>query len=166
MKREPDLDPVTDAATSTFGISELAENFNITSRTLRFYEDKGLLTPHREGKTRIYNARDRARLQLILRGKRLGFSLAEISAWLDLYALENGQQRQYEVLLIESQKRIAELEQKLSDLKDTLRELKDIENVALRHLGTNGAAPPDRQSSIPDQPLHCVAGNPAVGQEG
>jgi len=163
---EPGHDLVTDGAPSTFGISELAKSFNITSRTLRFYEDKGLLKPHRKGKTRLYNTRDRTRLQLILRGKRLGFSLAEISTWLDLYALENGQRRQYQVLLIESRRRITELEQKLSDLEDTLRELKDIENVALHHLGTNGADAHDRMSPIPDPPIHRVAGNPAVGQEG
>lgn len=157
----------TDSGPPTFGISELAETFGITSRALRFYEDRGLLNPHRDGTKRIYHARDRARLQLILRGKRLGFSLTEISAWLDLYELENGQQRQYEVLLIECRKRMAELEQKTDDLKETLSELKDIEKVALYHLETNDAASIGRALHASDAPLHRVVGKPAaVGQKG
>ncbi len=138
--KEPRLDLVVDAEPSIFGISELAKAFGITSRALRFYEDRALLNPRRIGKTRLYSTRDRARLQLILRGKRLGFSLAEIKAWLDLYELENGPRRQYEVLLTESRKRIADLERQLDDLTQTLRELKDIEQIALRHLEKDSTA--------------------------
>ncbi len=70
---------------NTFKISELAKEFDITTRSIRFYEDLGLLTPERKGNTRIYNGRDRIRLKLILRGKRLGFSLADIKELFELY---------------------------------------------------------------------------------
>ena len=74
----------------TFTITDLAGEFKITPRTIRFYEDKHLLQPSRQGLSRVYSRRDRARLQLILRGKRLGFSLAEIKEMLDLYDLGDG----------------------------------------------------------------------------
>lgn len=72
------------------GIAELAERCGVTQRAIRFYEDQGLLSPKRIGKTRIFGDRDRVRLDFILRGKRLGFSLAEIREWLDLYEMEDG----------------------------------------------------------------------------
>jgi len=125
---------VLDAEPPTFGIGKLADMLGITPRTIRFYEDQGLLSPRRIGKTRIYSDRDRVRLQLILRGKRLGFSLADVREWLDLYDLEDGQRRQYEVLLAESRKRIADLEQQRLDLTQTLDELKTIEAFAMEQL--------------------------------
>ena len=118
----------------TFGIGELAAAFGITTRAIRFYEARGLLTPRRNGTTRVYDDRDRVRLQLILRGKRLGFSLAEIGAWLDLYDLEDGRRRQYRVLLTETRRRIGDLERRLDDLTQTLDELKAIEAFALEQL--------------------------------
>lgn len=165
--RETGHDLMVESGPSTFGISELAESFGITLRALRFYEDRALLNPRRVGKTRIYSTRDRARLQLILRGKRLGFSLADIKAWLDLYELENGQERQYKVLLAESRKRITDLERQLGDLTQTLRELKDLERIALHHLGKDSKAPSDQGSYAPETNPHHAAGRPAaVGQKG
>lgn len=129
-------DVVPDTEPPALGISELASMFGITARTIRFYEDQGLLAPRRLGKTRIYGDRDRVRLQLILRGKRLGFSLADIRAWLDLYDLEDGQRRQYEVLLTESRKRIADLEQQRDDLTQTLAELRTMEAFAMEQFAS------------------------------
>ena len=132
---------VLDAEPPTFGIGELADMLGITTRTIRFYEDQGLLSPRRIGKTRIYGHRDRVRLQLILRGKRLGFSLADIRVWLDLYDLEDGKRRQYEVLLTESRKRITDLEQQRDDIAQTLSELRTIEAFAAEQLGGSAWRP-------------------------
>ena len=120
-----------------FGIGELASMFDVTHRAIRFYEDQGLLAPKRVGKTRIFGDRDRVRLQFILRGKRLGFSLAEIRGWLDLYDREDGERHQYRALLRESRERIADLERQRDDLNETLRELKTIEALALENLDTD-----------------------------
>lgn len=116
------------------GIGELAAMFGVTHRAIRFYEDRGLLAPKRVGKTRIFGDRDRVRLGFILRGKRLGFSLAEIRDWLDLYDGEDGARRQYQTLLQESRKRIADLERQRDDLNEMLNELKSIEALALDNL--------------------------------
>ncbi|MFN3587168.1 MAG: MerR family transcriptional regulator, partial [Moraxellaceae bacterium] len=85
--------------TRTYSISDLAREFDVTTRTIRFYEDEGLLTPERRGQTRIYSPRDRVLLKLILRGKRLGFSLAECRELFDLYDPEHGNQAQYQLML-------------------------------------------------------------------
>ena len=109
-----------------FTIRELVNEFGVTARTLRFYEDKGLLSPERAGQSRIYKRRDRARLKLILQGKRVGFSLSEIREMLDLYDLRDGQSTQLAFSLerfrerihaLENQKR--EIEQAMADLKRT-----------------------------------------------
>lgn len=118
----------------THSIGELASMFGVTHRAIRFYEDQGLLAPKRVGKTRIFGNRDRVRLQFILRGKRLGFTLAEIRDWLDLYDRENGQHLQYQTLLHEARERIADLERQRDDLNEMLRELKSIEALALEKL--------------------------------
>lgn len=130
----------------TYSIGELAEIFGITPRAIRFYEDRGLLTPRRAGKNRIFGDRERVRLDFILRGKRLGISLAEIGEWLDLYDMEDGERRQYKALLEGSRRRIAELERQRDDLEATLKELRDIEALALDGLGakSEGAATPVR----------------------
>ena len=114
-----------------YSIGELAEIFDITPRAIRFYEDRGLLTPRRAGKNRIFSDRERVRLDFILRGKRLGISLAEIGEWLALYDMEDGERRQYEALLEGSRKRIAELERQRDDLDATLSELRAIEALAV-----------------------------------
>ncbi|MEM8948979.1 MAG: MerR family DNA-binding transcriptional regulator [Pseudomonadota bacterium] len=116
---------------TAYGIAELAEMFGITPRAIRFYEDRGLLAPRRVGKNRIFGDRDRVRLDFILRGKRLGISLTEIREWLDLYDMEDGERRQYQVLLEGSRRRILELERQRDDLEATLKELRAIETLAL-----------------------------------
>ncbi|MEC9345941.1 MAG: MerR family DNA-binding transcriptional regulator [Pseudomonadota bacterium] len=109
--------------TKTWSIRDLSIEFDITPRTLRFYEDKGLINPTRKGTQRIYDRRDKGRLALILRGKRLGFSLAEIRDWLDLYDLRDGQVAQAQVLMTASRQRMSALEQQRRDLDETIREL-------------------------------------------
>ncbi len=110
-----------------YTVNQLAEELEITPRALRFYEVKGLLAPNRVGNNRVYTKRDRARLKLILRGKRLGFSLAEIREYLDLYNVDGGVEQQ-KTLLKRVQKRLKDLAQQREDLEATVQELKEIEN--------------------------------------
>ncbi len=117
-----------------FTIGELSAAFSLSPRAIRFYEDQGLLSPERVGTQRVYTRRDRARLQLILRGKRLGFSLSEIRDFLDLYDADNGNRRQMEATLAGTRKRIAELEQQLQDITLTLSELRDMQAEITRFL--------------------------------
>jgi len=110
-----------------YTVTQLAENLGVTARALRFYEDKGLIAPRRAGNTRVYTQRDRARLILILRGKRLGFSLQEIREYLDLYDVDPSQKEQLRALLKRVRSRVAQLEEQSVALSQTLAELKDIE---------------------------------------
>jgi DNA-binding transcriptional MerR regulator len=103
--------------TTTYTISELAREFDVTTRTIRFYEDEGLLTPERQGQSRIYTPRDRVLLKLILRGKRLGFSLAECRELFDLYNPEEGNLTQLQRMLDKLAGRRAAMEQQLNDIK-------------------------------------------------
>ena len=115
----------------TFTITDLATEFNLTARAIRFYEDKKLLRPTRQGLNRVYLRRDRARLMLILRGKRLGFALAEIREMLDLYDLGDGQVEQLRTTLKRSRERLAVLEEQRRDINEAIRELKaDVECMA------------------------------------
>lgn len=107
----------------TYTITELSEEFGITPRTIRFYEDKDLIRPRRNGMNRVYSRRDRARLLLILRGKRLGFSLADIREMLDLYDIGDGQVEQLRTMLRKSRERIASLEAQRRDIDDAISEL-------------------------------------------
>ncbi|MBK1841590.1 MerR family DNA-binding transcriptional regulator [Azospirillum sp. YIM B02556] len=109
-----------------YTVNQLAEELGITPRALRFYEVKGLLAPNRVGNNRVYTKRDRARLKLILRGKRLGFSLAEIREYLDLYNINGGVEQQRN-LLKRVQKRLKDLAQQREDLEATVQELREIE---------------------------------------
>lgn len=106
-----------------FSIGDLAKEFSCTLRTLRFYEDKGLLNPKRDGLNRIYNRRDRARLKLVLMGKRVGFSLSEIRDMLDLYDLRDGQVTQLRVALSKFNEQIAVLEEQRKDIEQAIEEL-------------------------------------------
>ena len=113
----------TETSNQTYSISQLAEEFGITSRTLRLYEEEGLLDPQRDGTRRIYNERNRVRLRLILRGKRLGWSLSEIRELFDLYDSSQGEQAQLELMLDKlAHRREALLEQK-NDIDHALQEL-------------------------------------------
>lgn len=119
------------ALTDTFfTVTELARDLSITPRTIRFYEDKGLITPRRAGTMRVYTKRDRARMVLILRGKRLGFSLREIKEYLDLYDMDPSQSEQLRMLLKKVQVRLEMLEDQRLALEESILELKDIEEQA------------------------------------
>lgn len=106
-----------------YSISDLCDEFEVTPRTLRFYEQKGLLTPARRGWTRLFSYRDRARLQLILRGKRIGLSLEEIKDLLDLYHVRNGHVRQLRVASQKLSERLDDLKQQRTDLDQTITDL-------------------------------------------
>ena len=105
-----------------YKISELAKEFDITTRSIRFYEDEGLLKPERKGSMRIYNRKDKIRLKLILRGKRLGFSLAEIRELFELYDTHQGEAQLTEMLKIIDEKEAVLLRQ-LEDIKSMLEDL-------------------------------------------
>ncbi len=130
-------------------IGDLAAECGISPRTIRFYEDHGLINPARAGANRIYNHRDRARLKLILRGKRLGFALSEIKEFLDLYDLDSTQSRQLALMLERTRGRITELEQQQNDIAATLSELRDIEAQALAYQATT--AQPGKRKPSPDR---------------
>lgn len=115
-----------------FGISELCNEFGITLRTIRFYEDKGLLSPRRINGTRVYSRKDRARLALILRSKTIGASLDDIKHYLDLYGTHGeGRQQQLRWVLDKTDAAIAELDQRRAHIEATLAELRVI-NAAVR----------------------------------
>ncbi|HXO42665.1 MAG TPA: MerR family DNA-binding transcriptional regulator [Thermoanaerobaculia bacterium] len=125
-------------------ITELAQELGVTVRAIRFYETRGLLEPQRAGSMRVYTYRDRARLQIILRGKRLGFSLARVREYLDLYDADPTHRVQLEHLLRGARQRIAELESQREDLELTLEELREMERLtldALRRLNVEPPAP-------------------------
>ncbi|WP_371188950.1 MerR family DNA-binding transcriptional regulator [Thalassotalea maritima] len=110
-----------------FSISELAKEFNITTRSIRFYEDQGLISPMRNGQTRIYSRRDRVRLKLILRGKRLGFSLAETGRLFELYDADKTSASQLDAIMALISEKKAALDQQLKDIKVVLMELSTLE---------------------------------------
>src|SRR5476651_1251402 len=124
-----------------YSIAELAREFAITARTIRFYEDEGLIKPRRQGLTRLYSAGDRARLGWILRGKRLGFSLAEIKELLDLYEVDRTGLQQLRELLRRSRVHIAELERKWRDLDAHIAEFKEVETQVMAELKQRGFDP-------------------------
>jgi DNA-binding transcriptional MerR regulator len=109
----------------TWTISELAREFKVTPRALRFYEDKGLLKPRRDGLNRVYGARDRARLQLIVRGKRVGLPLSEIREILDLYDIGDGQRAQMSAALKKFRNRMVALEAQREDIEGAIKSLAD-----------------------------------------
>ncbi|MFM5520397.1 MerR family transcriptional regulator [Aeromonas jandaei] len=118
----------------TYSISELAHEFDVTPRTIRYYEDEGLLTPQREGQTRIYSHKDKIRLKLTLRGKRLGFSLAEIRELFDMYDTDKSSKNQLNsmIRLIESKR--SALRQQLEDIQMVMAELEAAEQRCVNSL--------------------------------
>ena len=104
----------------TYSIRQLCREFGATARALRFYEDKGLLTPGRKGQTRVYDARDRARLKLILRGRRIGFTLQEIQDMMDLYDRKDHNVHQMAVALVRHRAQIEALKQQLEDIEGAI----------------------------------------------
>lgn len=121
-----------------FAIADLAREFGISTRAIRFYESKGLLDPERVGSTRVFRRRDRARLILILRGKRLGFSLRDISDYLSLYDADRTQKAQVSLLIEMVDQRMDLLERQLSDLQTTITELREIRKLAAERLAQAG----------------------------
>jgi DNA-binding transcriptional MerR regulator len=107
-------------------IGEMAKSFDVTLRALRFYEDRGLIHPRREGTTRLYSHRDRARLKLILLGRRVGFSLREVKQMMDLYESKGSNTRQLKLVLEKSQRQLGRLETRRAALDEAIGELKDI----------------------------------------
>jgi DNA-binding transcriptional MerR regulator len=108
---------------TTYSISDLAGEFDVTTRTIRFYEEKGLLDPRREGTRRIYSPADRTKLRLILRGKRLGFSLDESAEIILMYGTPGNNRKQLEKLVAKIQEKHAELKRQQNDLRAMLKEL-------------------------------------------
>lgn len=111
----------------TCTIAELAREFGVTTRTIRFYEDRGLITPLREGQRRVYRSRDRVRLRLIMRGKRLGFSLEEIREMIDIYDADRSEIAQLLLVLEKIAQRRASLVQRQQDIATMLGELEELE---------------------------------------
>jgi DNA-binding transcriptional MerR regulator len=126
------------AAATTYSIRDLAREFDVTTRTIRFYEDEGLISPARRGQTRLFSQRDRVRLKLILRGKRLGFSLGEIREIVNLYDAAPGEYGQLRFFLGKIAERRASLEQQRADIADTLDELAEVERRCLAQLKALG----------------------------
>jgi DNA-binding transcriptional MerR regulator len=122
----------------TFTIRQLTKEFSVTARTLRFYEDEGLIAPERRGQTRIYSVKDRARIILILRGRRLGFSLAEIREYLEMYD-QNVNVRQLQHARKKFEERIVAFEKQKVDIDVAISELKRSINEVDQHLADNAA---------------------------
>ncbi|MFZ2854695.1 MAG: MerR family DNA-binding transcriptional regulator [Rhodocyclaceae bacterium] len=116
-----------DKQATTFSISDLAREFGITPRTIRFYEDQGLISPRREGRTRVFTRRDRTRLKLALRGKRLGFSLAEIGYLIGMYDTARDKNTQLTEFLNGLSQRKAALQQQREDIEAVLQEVSAFE---------------------------------------
>jgi DNA-binding transcriptional MerR regulator len=122
---------------SDYSISDLAGEFSITPRTLRFYEEKGLLNPARRGQTRVYSTTDRTRLKLLLRGKRLGLSLDQSADIIEMYDPVGGNRAQLEKLLAAVRNRRDDMQRQLKELRATIRDLDKSEArtlEALRHV--------------------------------
>ncbi|RDE08024.1 MerR family transcriptional regulator [Pelagibacterium lacus] len=124
----------TDEKRDLFAIADLAKEFDISTRAIRFYETKGLLKPERVGSTRVFRRRDRARLILILRGKRLGFSLRDISEYLSLYDADSTRTAQVRMLVDKVDERLTQLEAQMTDLRTTIAELTEIRGLARERL--------------------------------
>jgi len=127
----------------TYSIGDLAKEFDITTRSIRFYEDQGLIHPARKGQTRIYNQRDRVRLKLILRGKRLGFSLAETGRLFELYDADKTSATQLETVMALVEQKKSDLQQQLEDINAVLIELDNLEDncrATLKEITNNADA--------------------------
>ena len=124
----------------TYGIAELAREFSITTRTIRFYEDKNLLLPERQGQRRVYSSRDRVRLRLIMRGKRLGFSLDEIREMIDMYDDDPSEIAQLKLFLAKISERKSVLTQQQADIAAILNELDKLESESRKLLDEKDVA--------------------------
>jgi DNA-binding transcriptional MerR regulator len=134
-----------------YSVTELARELGVTARAIRFYEAKGLITPQRAGQARVYTYRDRGRMILILRGKKLGFSLREIKDYLDLYVVDTTLAEQIQMLLKGVRSRIARLEDQRQAVEDSLGELRDIERLALEALAQRDKKDRDKKQRTKPQ---------------
>ncbi len=125
---------------STYTISDLAREFALTTRAIRFYEDEGLIAPTRQGRARVYGERERVRLKLVLRGKRLGLALAEIAELLDLYEIARNERAQLAKFLDLLAERRGRLMQQKEDIDAVLAEIDGVEKECRRRLKEDGAA--------------------------
>ncbi len=131
----------------TYSISELAEEFDVTTRTLRFYEDKGILSPQRKGTARVYGERDKVRLRLALRGKRLGFSLDDCREIIEMYdPIAGNKVRQLRRLQDKIHEHRQVLLSKREDIDATLKNMAEIEALCEQHLATNSNNSPGNNS--------------------
>lgn len=133
----------------TYTITDLAREFGVTTRTIRFYEDHGLLSPARAGRNRVYDKRDLVRLKLTLRGKRLGLALSEIRELLDVYDAAHDESTQLEQFLAVLRKRREALEQQREDIEATLEEIRSFELQCRRMLEGNGRRGPADRKPLP-----------------
>jgi len=124
-----------------YTITELTREFDISTRTIRFYEDEGLISPVRRGRTRLFRQSDRHLLRMILRGKRLGFSIAEIREIMGMYRSPPGETGQLRTIIRKITERRRELEQKRRDIDDLLSELDQAEEACLTRMAELGIAP-------------------------
>lgn len=139
---------------ATFTISDLSREFGVTTRTIRHYEDEGLLNPRREGMSRLFSNRDRVRLKLALRGKRLGFSLAEIRELFDLYDLGLDEERQLREFLSKLERRRVMLEQQREDIEVMLNEITFFESQCRKLLADKGGNGDERlKAELPAAPI-------------
>jgi DNA-binding transcriptional MerR regulator len=142
LQKRPMSDPTMlnpDEVDRQFTIGELAEAFGVTTRAIRFYESKGLISPPRKGVARSYSRRERARLSLIQRGKNLGFSLEEIRDWLALYDADPNHITQARVLIEKVEAAVEDLTKKRADLDRAIKDLREIKNLAVNHLKAHNA---------------------------
>jgi DNA-binding transcriptional MerR regulator len=128
---------------TTYSISELARELDITTRAIRFYEEQQMLSPERRGQERIYSAKDKVTLKLILRGKRIGFSLAECKELIELYDPGHGNRKQLQTFMQKITERRAQLEQQLLDIQQMQLELDTAEERCL-----NALAETDKKQSV------------------
>lgn len=124
-----------------YTITELTREFDISTRTIRFYEDEGLISPIRRGRTRLFRQSDRQLLKIILRGKRLGFSIAEIREIMGMYRAPPGEAGQLRTIIRKVGEKRDELEQKRRDIQDLLAELDQAEEACLTRMAELGIAP-------------------------
>lgn len=123
-----------------YTITELTREFGVSTRTIRFYEDEGLIKPVRRGRTRLFRPSDRVLLKQILRGKRLGFSIAEIREIIAMYKAPEGEEGQIKALIAGINEKRGELEQKRRDIEDSLRELDAAEENCFERLAELGVS--------------------------
>ena len=131
---------VKTSADGYYSITSLTREFGVSTRTLRFYEDEGLIHPLRRGRTRLFRPADRRQLSFILRAKRLGFSIKEIREVISMFKEPPGEEGQLKLLMKRVQEKRDELDQKRTDIEETLRELDQVEDASLARLAELGVA--------------------------